>query len=608
VLRRLLDARKGRFANRKDDLRNKKSRLDDELDQQLKGPGHLDFDQDYFDFEVGDIVSGIFRKITGREQPDFIGGTPASKRGSLKERTWHIPDLAIEEFLESNIEAVGRRYARQMSADIELSANFGKANLDDLMERMTVSYDGLRTVEQARLDKAVKAARSDKEKKTLIEAVRKKIEKLSQREKDDIEDIKQIRDMLRGQHLPKENSGMWARIVNVASIFNYVRALGGVTLSSLPDIARPMMVHGFKRYMSDGLKPLIANRRGFRASVAEARLAGTVVERELNSRLATWAELADPYSHGTMFENFMQNAARQFSKANGFVYWTDFQKSIASVMTQNRILMNVRKYDQLPQKERSYLAYLGIDQNMAKRMAGEFKSFGQKIEGVQVAKTDLWKDPRVVRAFRSALHKDVDTTIVTKGIADVPLWMHTPTGRLISQFRGFALAAHQRVLLRGLQEDETGVLIGLMFATSVGMLVYALKNLEANRELSDNPGTWIAEGLDRSGIFTLMFELSNTAEKVGAPGIYGTAQSLFPDRSQKARASRFANRNMTSGFVGPSFSLIEDFTKLLYAGSQGDLTPSDIKTIKRLAPYGNLPVIRSLLDYEVIPRAQQYVQ
>ena len=42
------------------------------------------------------------------------------------------------------------------------------------------------------------------------------------------------------------------------------------------------------------------------------------------------------------------------------------------------------------------------------------------------------------------------------------------------------------------------------------MFIYWMKSVESNRieDVSDNPGRWLAEGLDRSGIFTVAFEIT----------------------------------------------------------------------------------------------------
>ena len=55
------------------------------------------------------------------------------------------------------------------------------------------------------------------------------------------------------------------------------------------------MVHGLKDYTSGAIVPLIRNLDAVKLSAKEAKIAGAISERALASRLATLAELTDPY-------------------------------------------------------------------------------------------------------------------------------------------------------------------------------------------------------------------------------------------------------------------------------------------------------------------------
>lgn len=542
---------------------------------------------------VDDITDNIFNTITGKNADgDIPRDIVPATRGPLKERTFHIPDHMIEDFLESNVEAVGRRYARVMAADVELKNAFGGADMKDAIKAIRDDY----TAQRSKIDGLEET-----------DAAKEKLRKaLDAREKADVRDIQALRDLIRGSYLAKENSTNYARVARVAGTINYLRLMGGVTLSSAADVARHVMVHGFSGVMKDGLVPLIGNLKGFRMAVDEARLAGAVTERLLNTRMATWADINDPYSVGSPFERFMENTANGFSRLNGLVYWNDFQKSFASVITQNRVVRNALDFGKIGAREKAYMAYLGIDGPMAERIAKQFDKHGTTEDGgVRVAHTDDWEDEWARRTYRAAINKDVDSTIISKGVGDVPLFMNTPTGRLLTQFKGFALASHQRALMRGLQERPLGFLSGSMFATTVGMLIYYLKAVESNRtqDISDNPGRWIAEGLDRSGLFSIAFEVNNTVEKAFGIGAYGALAAAFPQANQQGKASKYTNRSIASLVAGPTGDLLDTMVRAGNAikGSSDGWTEGDIGSIKRLLPGATLPGIRSLVEYAGMP-------
>lgn len=548
---------------------------------------------------IEEIANDVFNTITGRNADgDIPRDIVAAKRGPLKERTFNIPDALIEDFLESDVEAVGRRYVRMMAADVELQSKYGSTTLEPQLKEVRDDYKQMREA----VAKDEKLTPGQKDRRTAL---------LISREKSDVKDMKAIRDMLRGTYMARENSTNFARVAAVAGTLNYLRAMGGVVLSSATDVARHVMVHGMTNVMRDGIVPLARNLKAVKMSVAEAKRAGAVAERVLQTRMATWGEIVDPYSVSSPFERFLRNTATGFSKATGMGYWNEFQKSFASVLTQARILRGATDFGKIKPREKAYLAFLGIDEDMASRIAKQFEQHGSTEDGVRVAHTDDWSDDLARRTYRAAVNKDVDSTIVSKGVGDVPLFAHTPTGRMLIQFKSFALASHQRAFIRGMQEAPAGMVSGTILATTIGMMIYYLKAVEANRldDISDNPnpGRWIAEGLDRSGMFAVAFEINDTIEKALGIGAYGALQSLFPDSSQGGKASRYMTRSTAAALTGPTGDFIDTLVKVTQGALDGDLKESDVNAIRRLAPFATLPGIRSLVEYMVMPGAREAV-
>lgn len=564
---------------------------------------------------LDEIVDDIFANVTGRGLGgDVLTDLVLTKRGPLKERTFNIPDNLVEKFLDHDAEFVGRRYARIMSADIELTQRFGSADMKGPIEGIRAEYGELRQAVEANAE----ISPADRAKQ---------LKQINARENADIRDLEAVRDMLRGQYRPEIQHTGWARTLAAAGTFNYLRALGGVLIASLSDAVRPAMVHGLTSYMRDGIGPLIRGVKAAKLSREEAKLAGAISEKLLASRLATLAEITDPYAMNSPFERFLQNAAAGFTRMTGLLHWNDFHKGLTSTMVQNRILGNAeiaaaKGFDALPAKEKAYMGFLGIGQDRAENLGRLFAQHGETREGVRIANTERWGDDPAVaflrRAYRAAINKDVDSVIVTKGAGDVPLFMNTPTGRAIGQFKSFALATNQRVLIRGLQEDTTRFVGGVMGMATIGAFIYAMKQIESGREVSDNPGTWIAEGLDRSGIFAIAFEINNALEKAGAPGLYRGAAAMFPGKSQKQPASRFAVRSVPGALAGPTFGLATDTVSMLglalanmerAAGGDGrPITESDISTMRRLTPYASLPYWRWLVDGMIVPEIKKQVQ
>jgi hypothetical protein len=544
---------------------------------------------DFNDY-VEEAVTSVFNNLTGRARGEMPEWMVPVTRGPLKERTFNIPDALVEDFLENDMEAILRRYARTMAAEVELTDKFGRADMRDQIAEINREYDELSA-----------AAKTPEERL-----------KLDKSRRQDLTNLEAFRDMIRGTYRASDEQSNWSKITRAALTWNYIRLLGGVTLSSLTDASRIVGVFGIRATMKEALPGLIKGVKAAQISRSDAKALGAVTERVLQSRLASLAELNNPYAHGSRFERFLSNTSSAFTKATGLGYWNDMMKSIASVMTQNRMMRNALDWSNADQSERAYMAMLGIDEDMAGRIAAQFKKHGIEEDGIYGANATRWDDEAAKRAWAAALNKDVDRTIITKSVADTPLWMKTNWGRLIMQFKSFGLASHQRVLIAGLQEKPHRLAEQMVFATSMGMMVAYLKFMERGdtdqaQKLLDNPGKWIVDGLDRSGILSIPFEISNTVDKisegVGGPnvGISRAVSLLAGDKDASGSVSRYASRGAVGAVAGPSLGIFEDLATIAGQLGQGDLKRSGVNAALRQVPGATLPGFRSAIHIGIKP-------
>jgi hypothetical protein len=560
-----------------------------------------------------EVADSVFLNVTGRgggAVPDHI--VPL-ERGPLKNRTLKISDtaktkdgnVALEDFLENDIELVGKYYARTAGAEILLAKQFGRADMRDQFDELAKEYTKLRK----------EAGENPK-----------KLKKLMAAEERDKANLEAFRDMLRGTYMRGRDMSAWGRVSRFALGLNFMRLLGGVTVSSIPDISRVIAFRGVTPLFSELLPALATNVRGLKMSVREAKLAGPVTETIQNTRLATLAELSDPMrARGSVFEQYMGGATQGFARLTGITIWNDFMKGTISTLAQNRILGNIKNWNNLSKRELTWMGHVGIDEVTAKKIAKQMDLHGEKSNTIWVANTEKWGSERApvkefddapnyeaaqaVRAFHAAIAKTADMQIVTKGVSDVPLWMHSNTGRLIMQFKSFAMASHQRVLLSGLQQGPRHIAQLVVTGTIMGMLVSYLKMIERGdidgaNALLENPGRAVAEGLDRSGILSWIMDVSSMAEKFNVPGVISTASRFAGDEDQRGPGSRYATRSKTGALAGPVSGFIEDFSKGMEQLVTGDYTKGGVNSMSRLLPGRSLPGVRSLLEYQVKPWAE----
>lgn len=542
-------------------------------------------DADRADYVEG-IVDDIHDRLTGRAADGFQPENfTLAASGPLKERSFEIPDALVEKFLEDDADLIGRRYARVMAADIDLAERFGSPDMKEAFELVRLDYAELRA--GAGDDPAA-------------------LKRLDLQERADMADLQAAREMLRGNGHPEIRDTNWVRILAGAGTFNYMRAMGGLQIGAVADAVRPAMVHGISAHIRDGIGPMLRGVQAAGLGGTEAALAGAIGEKILASCMASLAGITDPYADGRVFERFLGNMTAGVPLMSGLTHWDDFQKTLASRLIQNRILANAEKAAQsgfasLPAEERAYMDALGIGKQGAEDLGRLFASHGETLDGVRVANTQGWGDDAKAattrRAFRAAINKDADSILVTKGADNVPLFASTPLGHALLRFRSLTIAANQRVLIRGLPEDKTRLVGGIVGLTTIGAFLYALKQLETGGELPDDPGTWAMEGLDRSGIFAVGFEINNALEKMGVPGVYAGALTLFPDASQKAPASHSA-----AGGLGLANA------KGAVTGNAPGMTEGDIATAHRLMPFASLPYWRWLIDGMLVPEAKRAVR
>lgn len=502
-------------------------------------------------------------------------GTPG-RASALKQRSLTIPDAEIEDFLENNAEHILRRYVRTLASDIELKKNMGSTNLEDKLDEIRTEYNALMNNAPSR---AVK-------------------ERLQKRLEADVRDITAVRDRLRHSYaLPEDPGSLGNRVQNALLNYNYISKLGGMVLSAVPDIARPVMTHGLVSLTRDALVPLMRNvgrgREAYGIAMHEVEMAA-VASEHVQNRAMSLAELTDTYGANTLAERGLQYASNKFGHLTGMNMWNTYMKQLNGLMVQTNMLRSITEG-----KNKPTLAMLGIDDQMAARIRNQFKEHGGRDRSIWFAGTDNWTDQEAAMVFKAGLSKEVNTIIVTPGVGDRPLWVSKPWLKLVAQFRSFFFSGMQRVVLRGAQQLRQGdmnVVTGMLAATTLGMAVSTFKAWQGGYQMKKTPEQFVLEGVDRAGITGWLFDANNILEKVtrGRVGLTAGVSYLSGDDVQPL--SRFSTRNVWGAVLGPSFGTGEDLFKVIGSASAGEWSQSDTRALRRMIPYQNLWYVKNVFD------------
>ncbi|WP_234840542.1 hypothetical protein [Sinorhizobium meliloti] len=265
-------------------------------------------------------------------------------------------------------------------------------------------------------------------------------------------------------------------------------------------------------------------------------------------------------------------------------------KQFAGLVTMTNVLKASQRVANgtATEKDITRLAASSINEDLAKRIAAQFSKHGDEQDGILLAKAADWSDRSAREAFRAAVVRDVDRIIVTPG-QDKPLWMSTELGKTIGQFKSFYVSAMQRTVLAGIQQRDAATLSGVVVSLGLGAMAYWAKQTFAGQAPSDKPSVWAVEAFDRSGLMAYLTEVNAMSEKL-TRGQFGL--SAFTGE----QVSRYASRNVTSTFLGPTPGAIADIFEVSGAIFAGNATRADLRKTRLLMPMQNLFYIRLLLD------------
>tara|TARA_R110000765_G_C18943092_1_gene607854 strand:- start:54 stop:2657 length:2604 start_codon:yes stop_codon:yes gene_type:complete len=530
-----------------------------------------DFEAQDYDDIAAQIAQRIKGSPGGRLPYDWKMGEGTAKvgkvsalRGPLRNRTFQIDDEIIEEFLENDIEVLGARYLQQTAADIELTRQFGSVDMVDQIQAVNKEYrdraDGITDPkERAQLERERNA---------------------------DIRDLNGMRDRMRGVYGFQEDN-IWTRIGRSSRDLNYLRLLGGVTISSFPDVARIVMAEGFAKTFSKGLAPLISNTKNFKIAASEAKSWGIGTDVLMAGKSDVIADVGDYVSGGTAVERALRSGANNFGKINFLDRWTSGMKQLHAVTMQTSIFdgLSKGKYDKR-------LGRLGIDKQAANDMMAQVVKHGKNEDGVWITGAKNWDRPDLESMWGVAMRKESDRVIIMPG-QEKPLFMSSEMGKTIGQFRSFILSATQRVFIAGVQNQDHNTMGGIISLVGMGAFSYVIKQQLAGREVSEDPAVWITEGIDRSGVLGVVGEINNTIEKISSNSV-----GLRPLLGISAPASRFVSRSVSESILGPSLGSLLSTTVAASNAltSSGPMTDSDIRTLRRLIPLQNLSGVNKIFD------------
>lgn len=514
------------------------------------------------DAAVADVIDTVNGSLRDHAQiaTGFVG-----KTGSLKSRTLNVPDEILEPWLVNDIEKIMDSYIRTVTPQLVLKKKFGDLDMRQQMQDVRDEYVAMR--ERAKTDKA-KAAVTDEMEKVLA-------------------DIQAVRDLLMNRYgKPADPDSLLVKTGRLVRSWNYIRSLGGQVFSSFPDAGRIVSRHGLVKTTAK-IGRLITDSKLRNLTKAEAHRVGTALEWVLNTRGDTLAEIGDEMVTSRL-DRVMRRESNRFSRVTGMASWNSALKTLAVGLEQDAIV-RAAKGGKLSKFQTGQLASLGIGERMTVRIGKQINDHAVDADGLFRANTEAWADREAADAFEGALLKSADQFVLTKGVADVPLFMSKDMGKTLFQFKSFGMAAVNRLLIpmaQGLAHGDIATINGAWMMLALGALANTARDYAAGYKPVTDPTRIAIEAFDRAGFTAFMAEpLDYASSMFGGP-----------------RFGRFTSQSPEEQLVGPAigaaFDVTETVRKAFTKGDELDpeLKADDVYRFRKLLPYQNLFYLRRLVN------------
>lgn len=561
---------------------------------QYAGIKYADLDARSADFlpHATEIATHLKDRITGTYYRLPIVDILTDARGPELRRLLDISSNEIEEFLENDVEKVLKTYVRTMSGDIEMMKRFGSLNgeqvIVDAAKEMNEKLVALGEKAKAEKWSDSKLIKENQEVRTAYDKMKRDFEVV----------VGRIRSTW---GLPSDPNAMGFRVGRTLLDVNVLRLMGGTLISSIPDAARVMMRHGFARAFADGYAPMVSDWQRLKLAKREARYAGVALDTIMHMRAQGMHDVLDEIGRYSKFEKGLNYLSNKMGMVNLLDQWTDVMKQVSASAAIARLTDSVdivyggaKASPRAVEEAKTFLASKGLLNTHGENILKELNTGkgGTRVNDVLMPNTEEWSSEATKQAFRQALAGEVNSSIITPGV-ERPVWMDASmTGRLISQFKSFALSSTQKILMAGLQNPtDAGVLVGSTMSIALGMLSYYIAATVAggdtySRMQNASLGKWMDEGIARSGVLGIFADGQRFAERFPLTQPYA---NLGGDR-----VSRRAGDDLAEVLLGPSFSGMVGLGKVF----QGldDPTQATVQEMRKLLPWQNHFALKRPLD------------
>lgn len=528
--------------------------------------------------DANNVVEGLIGSGDNRfDNPLFDLGSGGKNPNVTRQRVLMVMDEAIEDFLVNDTELLMSTMIRGIVPQIELkrfAATYGADSLESLKSEIK--------------------GQLLKEFNTLLEQGKiKDVAKAIEIREQNLSDIEAMIDINMGIYGSGYNvlSNKMKDIYKNFRDWNFTRFGGFMGLASIMEpLAHALKVGPGKLIM----ETILPKFKDFASSTQSlAREKNTQILRSMGYGLQSSigsVERAMLNGEGlgvraSIWRRVFSGLSDVTAELSGLKKIQDISENVTGLQVISDILADIDAWanGKLDPKKEANLNKLGLNKQTRKFIHEQWTDKGGIDDGA------YWLDPTAMdvftgpeaehyRVFRDAIKKEVDTSVVKTGTADVPLVAHRETGKTLFQFKFWASGATNRLAIAGFQRNDIEFYLGASYLIFGGIMSHIIVSALRGQEIDWDPDKLLLEGIDRSGLLGIMGEAANIVGK----GLFGT------------NAARYNSRTLAGAIMGPTLGAPDEVIKLLNKGFNasipgGDpLTVKDFQYMQRLVPLQNM--------------------
>lgn len=425
----------------------------------------------------------------------------------------------LQLFRENN--GAGARFANARGIDIpnELVADFIETNVAHLMRVYGTRFGLMNEMTKAFGDRSAHEAIEDVMMQAALEVDASDLSKARQTLADIEKDLYLARDKATGAVYTDEAADA-RRHAQYLKAYGILTSMGTAVISSLTEVGRAGMVHGFRRTFGATLeamtnasefKQLRAYMRTHTGEDGSAVLTGDA-SRFINeggptgagsSQVGRWLRKMSDFAYGPYF------------KLNLLTPFTDLMKGHSNYVTTKFLYEDVMSWKPGNTKLQERLASMGLSEADIKAVQAE-KAIST--EGGLSLNLDNWKDEGAARRFVAAVGGVTRRIIVTPSLADLPEYVkgfingrEAPYITLPFQFMSWGFSAVNKIMLSGLQGRDKSAAAGVVALVGLGYMVEALKVPEYVWDKMSFTERMV-RAVDRSGVTAVFSDVPTMAE------------------------------------------------------------------------------------------------